>query len=63
MSRNDRSCHFRLSERIAQTFGYALSLAQMGDQDDAAMVLKGFGGAGVEVARTMPAARTGPSTR
>ena len=28
-------------------FGYALSLAQMGDQDDAAKVLKGFGGAGV----------------
>jgi phage-related protein len=27
--------------------GYALSLAQMGDQDDAAKVLKGFGGAGV----------------
>jgi len=28
-------------------FGYALSLAQMGDQDDTAKVLKGFGGAGV----------------
>ena len=26
---------------------FALSLAQMGDQDDAAKVLKGFGGAGV----------------
>jgi len=28
-------------------FGHALSLAQMGDQDDAAKVLKGFGGASV----------------
>lgn len=28
-------------------FGYALSLAQAGDQHDAAQVLKGFGGAGV----------------
>ena len=28
-------------------FGYALSLAQAGDQHDAAKVLKGFGGAGV----------------
>ncbi|MDR0672330.1 MAG: type II toxin-antitoxin system RelE/ParE family toxin [Zoogloeaceae bacterium] len=28
-------------------FGYALSLAQMGDRDDAAKALKGFGGAGV----------------
>ena len=28
-------------------FGYALSLAQMGDRDDAAKPLKGFGGAGV----------------
>lgn len=28
-------------------FGYALSLAQNGDQDDAAKVLKGFGSAGV----------------
>jgi len=28
-------------------FGYALSLAQMGDQDDATKVLKGFRGAGV----------------
>ncbi len=32
---------------IRRRFGYALSLAQMGDQDDAAKVLKGFGGAGV----------------
>lgn len=32
---------------VRQRFGYALSLAQMGDQDDAAKVLKGFGGAGV----------------
>jgi len=28
-------------------FGYALSLAQAGDQHDSAKVLKGFGGAGV----------------
>ncbi|GAB1718861.1 MAG: hypothetical protein NTAFB09_05920 [Nitrosospira sp.] len=28
-------------------FGYALSLAQMGDQADAAKVLQGFGSAGV----------------
>ena len=28
-------------------FGYALSLAQVGDQHDAAKVLKGFGSAGV----------------
>ena len=28
-------------------FGYALSLAQAGDQQDTAKVLKGFGGAGV----------------
>lgn len=32
---------------IRHRFGYGLSLAQMGDQDDAAKVLKGFGGAGV----------------
>jgi phage-related protein len=32
---------------VRRRFGYALSLAQMGDQDDAATVLKGFGGAGV----------------
>lgn len=32
---------------MRRRFGYALSLAQMGDQDDAAKVLKGFGGAGV----------------
>ena len=31
---------------VRRRFGYALSLAQMGDQDDAAKVLKGFGGAG-----------------
>jgi phage-related protein len=28
-------------------FGFALSLAQLGDRHDAAKVLKGFGGAGV----------------
>jgi phage-related protein len=32
---------------VRRRFGYALSLAQMGDRDDAAKVLKGFGGAGV----------------
>ena len=32
---------------VRRRFGYALSLAQMGDQDDAAKVLKGFGGSGV----------------
>ncbi|HHY50028.1 MAG TPA: type II toxin-antitoxin system RelE/ParE family toxin [Alphaproteobacteria bacterium] len=32
---------------IRRRFGYALSLAQMGDRDDAAKVLQGFGGAGV----------------
>lgn len=32
---------------VRRRFGYALALAQMGDQDDAAKVLKGFGGAGV----------------
>ncbi|MCP5228888.1 type II toxin-antitoxin system RelE/ParE family toxin [Accumulibacter sp.] len=32
---------------VRRRFGYALSLAQTGDQDDAAKVLKGFGGAGV----------------
>lgn len=32
---------------VRRRFGYALSLAQLGDQDDASKVLKGFGGAGV----------------
>jgi len=32
---------------VRRRFGYALSLAQMGDQDDVAKVLKGFSGAGV----------------
>ncbi|MBU2765229.1 type II toxin-antitoxin system RelE/ParE family toxin [Acidithiobacillus ferrivorans] len=32
---------------VRRRFGYALSLAQMGDRDDAAKVLKGFDGAGV----------------
>jgi phage-related protein len=32
---------------MRRRFGYALSLAQLGDQDDAAKVLKGFGGASV----------------
>ncbi|PHN47664.1 type II toxin-antitoxin system RelE/ParE family toxin [Pseudomonas amygdali] len=32
---------------VRRRFGYALSLAQTGDRDDAAKMLKGFGGAGV----------------
>ena len=32
---------------VRRRFGFALSLAQRGDRDDAAKVLKGFGGAGV----------------
>jgi phage-related protein len=32
---------------VRRFFGFALSLAQSGDQHDAAKVLKGFGGAGV----------------
>ncbi|MBZ0096368.1 MAG: type II toxin-antitoxin system RelE/ParE family toxin [Sulfuricella sp.] len=32
---------------VRRFFGYALSLAQAGDQHDAAKALKGFGGAGV----------------
>ena len=32
---------------VRRLFGYALSLAQNGDQHDAAKVLKGFGSAGV----------------
>ena len=32
---------------VQRSFGYALSLAQAGDKDDAAKVLRGFGGAGV----------------
>ena len=36
-----------LSPEVRRRFGYALSLAQMGDQDDAAKVLRGFSGAGV----------------
>ena len=32
---------------VRRFFGYALSLAQAGDQHDDAKVLKGFGGAGV----------------
>src|SRR3989338_8502830 len=36
-----------LSTDVRRLFGYALSLAQAGDQHDAAKVLKGFGSAGV----------------
>ena len=32
---------------VRRFFGYALSLAQVGDKHDAAKVLKGFGGSGV----------------
>lgn len=32
---------------VRRLFGFALSLAQVGDKHDAAKVLKGFGGAGV----------------
>ena len=36
-----------LPSDVRRLFGYALSLAQSGDQHDSAKVLKGFGGAGV----------------
>ena len=36
-----------LPPNVRRFFGFALSLAQAGDQHDAAKVLKGFGGAGV----------------
>lgn len=36
-----------LPSAVRRYFGFALSLAQVGDQADAAKVLKGFGGAGV----------------
>ena len=36
-----------LPAEVRRFFGYALSLAQAGDQHDAAKVLKGFGSAGV----------------
>jgi phage-related protein len=36
-----------LPRGVQRRFGYALGLAQWGDRDDAAKVLKGFGGAGV----------------
>ncbi|HEY8856277.1 MAG TPA: type II toxin-antitoxin system RelE/ParE family toxin [Rugosibacter sp.] len=36
-----------LPAEVRKFFGYALSLAQAGDQHDTAKVLKGFGGAGV----------------
>ncbi len=37
----------KLPTDVRRLFGYALSLAQAGDQHDAAKVLKGFRGAGV----------------
>jgi phage-related protein len=36
-----------LPVEVRRLFGFALSLAQVGDRHDAAKVLKGFGGAGV----------------
>jgi phage-related protein len=36
-----------LPDDVRRFFGFALSLAQAGDQHDASKVLKGFGGAGV----------------
>jgi phage-related protein len=36
-----------LPAEVRRLFGFALSLAQLGDRHDAAKVLKGFGGAGV----------------
>ena len=36
-----------LPVEVRRFFGFALSLAQAGDQHDAAKVLRGFGGAGV----------------
>jgi phage-related protein len=36
-----------LPPAVRRYFGFALSLAQVGDQADTAKVLKGFGGAGV----------------
>ncbi|OGT82299.1 MAG: addiction module toxin RelE [Gammaproteobacteria bacterium RIFCSPLOWO2_02_FULL_61_13] len=36
-----------LPPKVRRLFGYALSLAQAGDQHEAAKPLKGFGGAGV----------------
>ncbi len=53
---------------VRRRFGYALSLAQMGDQDDATKVLKGFGGAGDlpafwMLSKTMRAARIERFTR
>jgi phage-related protein len=36
-----------LPSAVRRHFGFALSLAQVGDQADTAKVLKGFGGAGV----------------
>lgn len=36
-----------LPVEVRRLFGFALSMAQVGDRHDAAKVLKGFGGAGV----------------
>ena len=49
---------------VRKLFGYALSLAQAGDQHDTAKVLKGFGGAGYwKWSKTMGAVRTVLFTR
>nr|WP_150777787.1 type II toxin-antitoxin system RelE/ParE family toxin [Pandoraea sputorum] len=42
-----RNARLEAEPDVRRRFGYALSLAQRGDQDDAAKVLRGFGGAGV----------------
>ena len=49
---------------VRRMFGFALSLAQLGDRHDAAKVLKGFGGAGVlEVVEDDAGALTGLFTQ
>ena len=47
---------------VRRFFGFALSLAQAGDQHDAAKVLKGFSGAGcLKLSKAMLAERIVPS--
>lgn len=55
-----------LPPAVRNYFGFALWLAQAGDQADTAKVLKGFISAVPacwRLSRTMSAARIGPSTR
>jgi phage-related protein len=47
MDREQLTDLMALPPDVRRRFGYALSLAQRGDRDDAATVLKGFGCAGV----------------